>query len=315
MPFQPPIALPSPTGATLRLYRREAEGRARGVVQVSHGLAEHAARYERFADLLAEAGFAAYAHDHRGHGGTRAPDAPQGTFARAGGAAAVVADVLAVHEAIAAAHPGLPVIAFGHSMGGLIALNFVMRYPRRVAGAAIWNANLSAGLLGRAARAALLWERFRLGSDVPSRLLPRLTFRAWNAAIGDVHTDFDWLSRDRAEVAQYISDPLCGWDASVGMWRDVFGLIFGGANDAWLRLIPRDMPFHLVGGGKDPSTRGGKTVLDLDARLQRNGFSNLRTRICPELRHESLNELNRDAIMRDFAEWAAAAIASAAKAR
>ena len=55
-------------------------GRAR-VVQINHGLAEHAARYARFADFLAARGFHVYAHDHRGHGATKAPDAPLGRFA------------------------------------------------------------------------------------------------------------------------------------------------------------------------------------------------------------------------------------------
>lgn len=307
MSFDPPTRISSPTGATLRLFRREAEGALRGVVQVNHGLAEHALRYERFADFLAGEGFATYAHDHRGHGGTRAPDAPRGSFGR-NGAAQVLADVAAVHERIADEQPGAPVIVFGHSMGGLIALNFAMRFPRKAAGVAIWNANFVAGPANLAARAVLAWERFRLGSDVPSRLLPRLTFQAWGAAVPGAQTAFDWLSRDEAEVAKYMRDPLCGWDASVGMWRDVFELARRGADDRGLAGVPRGMPFHLVGGGADPATEGGEAVTRLATRLRRNGFSNLRTTIYAETRHESLNELNRDIIMRDFAAWAREAV-------
>ena len=119
-------------------------------------------------------------------------------FARENGAEKVIADVLAIHELIAKEHPGLPVIVFGHSMGGLIALNFVQCHGRRVAGAAVWNANFSAGLSERLARLLLLWERFRLGSDVPSRLLPKLTFQAWARQIPNRRTEFVWLSRDPA---------------------------------------------------------------------------------------------------------------------
>lgn len=304
MPFEERRALASPTGATLNLLVKNATQTLRAVVQINHGLAEHAARYGRFADHLAAHGFHVYAHDHRGHGATTAPDAPSGMFARLDGAEKVVADVLAVHESIAKAHPGLPVIIFGHSMGGLIALNFVQRYSSRIAGAAIWNANFSAGPAERIAKLLLLWERFRLGSDVPSRLLPKLTFQAWARQIPDRRTEFDWLSRDPAEVDAYIADPLCGWDASVSMWRDIFDLIFYGADNRNLAGVREDLPFHLVGGEKDPATGGGKTVRDLEARLCSLGFSSIMTKIHTDTRHESLNEVNHDIVMADFVEWA-----------
>jgi alpha-beta hydrolase superfamily lysophospholipase len=304
VPFDEQRIHNSPTGAALNLYVRRAAGPASAIVQVNHGLAEHAARYARFADFLSTRGFSVYAHDHRGHGHTKAPDAPLGRFARTQGGDKVLADVAAVHDLIAAENPGLPVILFGHSMGGLIGLNFLLRHSARIHAAAVWNANFSAGLAGRAALAVLAWERFRLGSDVPSRLLPRLTFRAWGKAVPNHNTPFDWLSRDPAEVAKYIADPLCGWDASVSMWRDVFGFIFAGADDANFAAMRRDLPVLLVGGEKDPATDGGKAVTHLAGRMRRMGFSNLVSRIYPETRHESLNELNRDIIMADFAGWA-----------
>jgi alpha-beta hydrolase superfamily lysophospholipase len=303
MPFDERRVLASPTGAALNLLVRKAAEPACAIVQINHGLAEHASRYARFADRLAAHGFHVYAHDHRGHGGTTAPEAPPGMFARQNGVEKVIADVLAVHELIAKEHSGLPVIVFGHSMGGLIALNFVQRHGRRVARAAIWNANLSAGPAERMARLLLHWERFRLGSDLPSRLLPKLTFQAWGRQVPDRHTEFDWLSRDPAEVGAYIDDPLCGWDASVSMWRDIFDLIFTGADDRNFAGVRRDLPFHLVGGERDPATGGGKAVRNLDARLRRLGFSDVSTRIYPDMRHESLNEVNRDVVMADFVEW------------
>lgn len=304
MSFDEQRKLTSPTGAVLNLYSRDAGPAARGVIQVSHGLAEHAARYGRFAEAMAGRGFHVYAHDHRGHGHTTAPDAPAGMFATRDGAAKVIADVGAVHDLIAAEHPGLPVVLFGHSMGGLIALNFLLRHPGRLKAAAVWNANFSAGAPGRAAKAILAWERFRLGSDVPSRLLPKLTFGAWAKQIKDSRTAFDWLSRDRAEVDKYVADPLCGWNASVSMWSDLFGFIFFGADDRNFAAVPKSLPINLVGGEKDPATDGGKAVTALSERMRQMGFSNLATRVYAETRHESLNELNRDIIAGDFAAWA-----------
>ncbi|WFP73307.1 alpha/beta hydrolase [Mesorhizobium sp. WSM4906] len=304
MPFDRKTRLASPTGADLNLYVRQARTSPRAVIQINHGLAEHAARYARFADFLADRGFHVYAHDHRGHGATKAPDAPLGRFADVDGIAKVIADVGAVHDLIAAEHPGLPVIAFGHSLGASIALNFILRHSGRIHAAAIWNGNFAQGLLGQLALGILGWERMRLGSDVPSRLLPRLTFQAWGKAVPNHRTLFDWLSRDPVEVDKYIADPLCGWDASISMWRDVVEMALYAGKDSSFTGVRRDLPVNLVGGERDPASDYGKAVSHLARRMDRMGFSNLVSKVYAETRHESLNEVNRDLVMNDFSAWA-----------
>ncbi|WP_192243245.1 alpha/beta fold hydrolase [Mesorhizobium silamurunense] len=310
MPFDKQTRLASPTGADLCIYVKHAGGNPRAAIQINHGLAEHAERYARFAEFLAPRGFHVYAHDHRGHGATKAPDAPLGRFADVDGIAKVIADVGAVHDLIASEHPGLPVIVFGHSLGASIALNFVLRHSERVHAAAIWNGNFSQGLLGQLALGILGWERMRLGSDVPSRLLPRLTFQAWGKAVPDHRTLFDWLSRDPAEVDKYIADPLCGWDASISMWRDVVKMALHGGKDSSFAGVRRDLFVNLVGGEKDPASDYGKAVHHLARRMDRMGFSNLVSKVYADTRHESLNEINRDIIMGDFAAWADSALKS-----
>ena len=304
MNFDSQRHIASPTGASLNLYTALPDGSPRGIVQINHGLAEHAARYAGFARFLAEQGLATYAHDHRGHGFTTAPDAPPGSFGKLPAAATVLSDVAAIHDLIGKEHPGVPVIVFGHSMGSLIATSFMLRHSERIAAAAIWNCNFSAGLLGRLAQAILFWERFRRGSDTPSRILPKLTFDAWAKQASDGRTRFDWLSRDHMEVDAYIADPLCGWDPSVGMWLAVFDFIFAGADDRNFAAIRKNLPVQLIGGSGDPESQFGKAVEAMAARMRRMGFSEVTSTIYPQTRHESLNELNRDIIMADFARWA-----------
>jgi alpha-beta hydrolase superfamily lysophospholipase len=209
-----------------------------------------------------------------------------------------------VHALIASRHPGLPVVAFGHSMGGLIALNHAMAHPGRVAGLAVWNANFSAGLLGRIGQALLAWERFRLGHDVASRIVPKLTFQAWAKSVDGRRTDFDWLSRDADEVSAYIADPLCGWDASIAMWQDVFSLIFNGADDAQLERLPRALPLNIRGGGRDPATDFAKATHALARRCTKLGFSSITLAVDADGRHESLNDINNDAVTAEFIGWA-----------
>jgi pimeloyl-ACP methyl ester carboxylesterase len=171
MPFDDQRLLETPSGAVLNLFVKNARQEARAVVQINHGLAEHAGCYAAFADFLAGRGFHVYAQDHRGHGGTKAQDALPGMFARRDGVRKVVADVACVHDLIARERPGLPVVLFGRSVGGLIALSFLREDAWPVAGMALWDYPEMSRFSARAARLLLAWERFRVGSDAPSRFL------------------------------------------------------------------------------------------------------------------------------------------------
>lgn len=294
--------------ASLAYHHQRPEGRARAILMISHGLAEHSRRYQRFAEAMAAGGYHVYVHDHRGHGETTAADAPLGRFARRDGIDRVINDIAAMHDFATTRDPGLPVILFGHSMGGLIALNAAAELPGRFAALAVWNSNFAVGLSGRVAQAILLAERMLKGSDVPSDMLPRLTFSAWGKSIPDHRTGFDWLSHDPDKVDAYIADPLCGFDASISLWLDVFALTFRGIEKGRLDILPKDMPIHLCGGGKDPATINGKAVLWLSKRLKSQGFSRISTQIYQDMRHETLNEIGAEAAIADFAHWCDEAI-------
>lgn len=293
----------SPTGASLAFHHRAADGEARAILLICHGLAEHARRYQRFAEAMATRGFHVYAHDHRGHGETHAADAPLGRFSRDAEVKHVIDDVMAMRAVATAAHPGLPVILFGHSMGGLIVLNTAVTHPGGFDAVAIWNSNFNPGLAGRLAQVILRTERMLKGSDVPSGILPKLTFGAWGRSIANRRTDFDWLSRDPAEVDKYVADPLCGFDASVSLWLDIFALTFRAPQRRHLDRLSRDLPIHLVGGGQDPATDNGKAVEWLANYLKQAGFSHITAQIYQDMRHETLNELGAAAAIDEFANW------------
>lgn len=303
MSFETDRQLRTITGAELAYHHEEARTKPRGIVIICHGLAEHARRYRRFAEALADAGYHVFAHDHRGHGRTTAVDAPPGRFARRNGWQLVIADTRAMRDMAVAQYPGLPVALFGHSMGGLIALNTATDHPEAFDALAVWNSNFNPGLAGRFAQGVLAAERALKGSDVPSLILPRATFLAWGRRIPNRRTDADWLSHDPREVDAYVADPLCGFDASVSMWRDVFTLTFRGASEEQLQRLPKTLPIHLVGGGQDPATDNARATAWLHRRLARQGLDAVTLRIYPQMRHETLNELDRDDATADFIVW------------
>lgn len=296
-------------GASLAFHHQEAVGEPRAILLVCHGLAEHSRRYSGFAHAMAACGYHVYAHDHRGHGETTAADAPLGRFARRNGVDRVIDDVVAMRDLAVSRHGALPVILFGHSMGGLVALNAAVSHIGKFNAVAVWNSNFHPGMAGCAAQAILLTEQALKGSDVPSGLLPRLTFGTWAQSVTPRRTDFDWLSRDPDEVDKYIADPLCGFDASVSLWLDVFKLTFRAPRREWLSRLPTGIPLHLVGGDHDPATDNGNAVLWLSNHLKASGFSRITTQIYQGMRHETLNEIGADEAIAAFADWCDDAVA------
>ncbi len=294
--------LETPT-ASLAYHHQQATGDANGILLICHGLAEHSRRYATFANAMVSRGYHVYAHDHRGHGETTADDAPIGRFARRDGVKAVIDDVAAMRDHAARHYPGLPVILFGHSMGGLIALNAAISHPEKFDGLAVWNSNFNPGLAGRAAQVILRTERALKGSDVPSALLPKLTFETWGKSVPNHRTLFDWLSRDPVAVDKYIADSLCGFDASVSLWLDVFELTFRATQRSLLDRLAKDMPINLVGGGKDPATDNGRAVVWLSNHLKAAGFRRIDMQIYQDMRHETLNEIGADTAISAFADW------------
>lgn len=296
--------LDTPSATHLAYHHEPAREAAIGILIICHGLAEHSKRYQPFAEAMATAGLHVYVHDHRGHGETTAQGAPIGHFAWRDGVSAVIRDVKAMRDLATTQHPDLPIILFGHSMGGLIALNATHNFPGSFDALAIWNSNFHPGLAGRAAQVVLRTERALKGSDVPSTLLPKLTFCAWNKAIGENRTDFDWLSRDHTAVDAYVSDPLCGFDASVSLWLDIFELTFRGVEGDRLEKLPKRLPVHLVGGGQDPATANGQAIEWLSRKMQARGMTNVLCTIHRDMRHETLNETGAAEAIAEFADWA-----------
>ena len=296
--------LNSPTGARLRLRVSAPDGAVRGVVQIHHGLSEHSARYGRFADYLASRGFAAGAHDHRGHGETNAPDAKPGYFAPRKGWDAVVEDALAVEDALRTRFPGKPVIVFGHSMGGVVAMTHAMARSGEIDGLAVWNANMALGGRAGLMRAVLGIETLFKRADAPSTWMDALAFKAWGKQVKTARTDFDWLSRLPEEVDRYVNDPLCGQPATIQLWRDFIDGAERGADEHRLRAMRKDLPIHLAAGGDDPATDKGQAMKTLAARLYNARFTDATMRFDPRARHETLNDIGYEQAMSDFTDWA-----------
>lgn len=289
-------------GTALTTYRWVPEGPPKAVVQIAHGMAEHAARYARLAEALTASGYVVYANDHRGHGGT-ASKADHGYFADSDGWDTVVADLRAVTDAAREEHPGLPVFLLGHSMGSFLSRSYVIEDSRDLAGLVLSGTGGDPGLLGKVGAGVANTEARLRGRRHVSTLLDKLTFGQYNAAFKPNRTDFDWLSRDEAEVDLYVADPLCGNTFTSGFFADLLGGL-GVINDRrQVARVRRDLPILLVAGEADPVGDSGKGVRAVAAQYESVGVADVTCTLYPDARHEIFNETNRDAITADVISW------------
>ena len=121
----------------------------KGAVQIAHGMAEHAGRYERFADALTKAGYAVYANDHRGHGKTAGVQEKAGYFADENGWEKVVDDMHALTGIIKKECPKKPFFLLGHSMGSFLSRHYSMLYAKELTGLVLSGTGGDPGALGK----------------------------------------------------------------------------------------------------------------------------------------------------------------------
>lgn len=276
----------SPADATsLATYSWNAVFVPVAAVQIAHGLAEHASRYDRLAAALNAAGYLVHAHDHRGHGQSivKTP----GDFG-AVGFEGLVADTAAYGATLREERPDLPLFLIAHSMGSFAAQSVLLEHSDQYAGVVL-SGSTALDLL-----AAKLAE-----SGGPVGL------EAFNAGF-EHRTGYEWLSRDEAEVDAYVADPLCGFDLPEETVPALFGAAGTLADPEALKAIRSDLPILIASGAADPLAGGGQLVQVLAHRYREAGVTDVTVKVYDGARHEIFNESNRDAITADVIAWLAA---------
>jgi alpha-beta hydrolase superfamily lysophospholipase len=296
------LAVSAADGTSLHTYRWLPDGTPRAVVQIAHGMAEHAARYERFAEALTGAGYAVYANDHRGHGQTATTEG-HGYLADRDGWGTVVADMSAVTQFVQAEHPGVPVVLFGHSMGSFLSRAYAAQHGSRLAGLILSGTAGNPGPLAAVGKGVAGAQARLRGRKHQSGLMNTLTFGQYNSAFKPNRTDFDWLSRDDAEVDAYIADPLCGNVFTTSFYSDLLGGLQQINRTAAYAAAPRDLPVLVIAGSADPVGNAGKGPREVAGAYRSAGLSDVTTTIYPDARHELLNETNRDEVTADILAW------------
>jgi len=270
-------------GYPIEVFAWDTPAPARAVVQIAHGMGEHARRYRPLAEALVQAGCAVVANEHRGHGEEAARRAAKGDLGPRG-FTGLVNDMVAVSDFAASRHPGLPLILLGHSMGSFATQIYLLDHAQRLRAVAL-SGTMALDLAEAGSSSA-----WKLSKHVSEPVVAR-------------RTPYDWLSRDEAEVDAYIADPLCGFRLQVGSRQAMYAAYARTASLEALRRIPSGLPVYLFVGGEDALHRKLAYFEPLVERFRAGGLTDVSVRIYDGARHEVLNEINRGEVVSDFLEW------------
>jgi len=293
------------------VYKWAPEGSPKAAVQLSHGLAEHAKRYERVAEALTDAGFICYADDHRGHGLT-AGDLTEATLeGNAGylGPNGWEGTVNSIHELskiIKKEHPDIPLFLLGHSWGSFMAQDMMQQWGDEYRGVILSGTNGNTNkLLLKAGIQVAKSELKKRGPRQPSPKLNHLTFKAYNKPWKKEPgaTEFEWLSRDKEEVKKYIEDPWCGFIPPPSLFIELLNGLLKIWKEENEMKIPKNLPIYVFSGSEDSVSRQTKDLVPMLERYKKYGIQDLTVKFYEGARHETFNEINRDEVYNDLITW------------
>lgn len=270
----------------------------RGILQIAHGMAEHIERYDDFMHAVSDAGFIVCGHDHLGHGKTAENESEYGYFAKKDGWRTVVNDVRAFGNAIAQQYPGLPHFLLGHSMGSFLARAAAAIYPKD------YNALIIMGTGGPNPLSTIglgltsVIKRIK-GEKHVSKLTLGLTFGAYNKRT-ESKDPYAWLTCDEALLRKHNEDPLCLFPFTVSAMNDLIAVQKAVNQPSWYQKIPKALPILIVSGEEDPVGAYGKGVTEVYEGLLKEGCADVTYNLYPNMRHEILNEIGKEAVYADI---------------
>jgi alpha-beta hydrolase superfamily lysophospholipase len=259
---------------------------AKALVQIIHGAVEHKNRYYEFAEFLRENGFTVIISDNRGHGESIDDEYYVGTM---GSLRLMIDDQTLVSGYIKNRYPGKDLYMIGHSLGSLFARVYLQEHDDEISKLVISGTPNYVPGVGAA---------YILGRIIT--LLGRKRGNFLSILKGDTKQDFSWISSSKENLERYINDPLCGY-----IYENYAQLTVIDADRQMhkfknFRCKNPGLPIISVTGEEDPVTGGEKGLKDSIDSLRKVGYTNIRHIVYKGMKHEVLNEDNREIVYQDI---------------
>ena len=288
-------------GVNVFVYKWSPDSSPKGVIMINHGMAEHAKRYESFAEALTTAGYVVYAEDHRGHGKTMESMEKAGSL-NPDGWNGLVKGLKQLKDIMVKENPELPIFVYGHSWGSFLTQDFMQQWGSELNGVILSG---SAGKYDTHLLLQLLAKQQvkSKGADKQADLFYKLGVVPLNKEFEPSDSPNAWLSTIKEEVQKYDDDPLCGFKAPNSYYLE-FAL---GGKKIWNSKseakIPKNLPIFIISGSRCSVSKFTKNLMPLIKRYKKLGIKDLIYKIYQGARHEIHNDFCRKEVYKGIISW------------
>lgn len=277
------------------------EKEIKGIVQISHGMAEHKERYYPFMEYLSTCGYICIIHDHRGHGASVKKQEDLGYFYE-DNAEYIVEDLHQITIYIKEKYPDKKLILFGHSMGSMVVRKYIKKYDKDIDKLIVCGSPSQNSYLGLALIVVKILKTFR-GKYHRSNLIQKLAFGLYNKKIENPISENAWVCANEDTVREYDKDELNGFIFTLNGFQNLFTLMKDiYSKEKWC-LNNKALPIFFIAGEEDPvivSPRDWQKAQDF---LKEIGYEKVSGKLYSGMRHEILNEKEKQKVFEDIRKW------------
>ena len=287
-------------GLNISVVKVIPDGRPVAVLQLAHGMCGSKERFLPFMEYMAGMGVACYANDHRGHGQSVRTEEDLG-YMYGAGEKGIVDDMKLLSSHIKEEYEGIPLFLLGHSMGSMAVRAYLKKYQEMIDGVVLCGSPgySPAAPLGYALSSFLC--SCGLGTK-RAAIIQNHTSRMYNRPFASEGHQA-WTCSDPAVRKSFAGNPrhnfimtFDGSKALLGLMLQAYSSERGRKADDGLRIL-------FLSGEDDPCMGGAAGLDKAVAVMHESGYRHISVKIYPAMRHEVLNEIGKERVWRDIADF------------
>ncbi|MBO4939674.1 MAG: alpha/beta fold hydrolase [Clostridia bacterium] len=283
-------------GLELKGIIYEPMGKAKGIVQITHGMCEYKERYIDFMRFLSGNGYIAACYDQRGHGDSVKSEEDLGWFGDAK-AKAIVDDAVQVTRYLKSQYPDIPLTLFGHSMGSMVVRCYLHEHDTEIEQLIVCGSPSKNPLAGIAIGLTKCISLFR-GARHRSKMLSYLSTGKGDKLFKGEGKGA-WLSQNRKCTEKFYANPKGKHKFTCNGFENLFRLMKGTYQKQAYQVRNETLPILFISGDRDAVIGDPyKWQKSMDVLIE-VGYQNVVGKLYTDLRHEILNEYAHQQVYRD----------------